>query len=161
MGVLMAWYSQTLFGRPSSSQVSPKKDQSRFLRRSKYFGLMAGEIKPLVEHFLQERGLELSPKKTVITHVEHGFDFLGQNVRRYPNGKLLIKPSKKNVKTFLEDIRRTVKAAHGMSAADLIDQLNLKIRGWANYHRHVVSKRTFRRVDLMIFSSLWPFRRFV
>jgi hypothetical protein len=40
--------------------------------------------------------LELSPAKTVITHVEKGFDFLGQNVRKYPNGKLLIKPSKKN-----------------------------------------------------------------
>ena len=39
--------------------------------------------------------------------MEHGFDFLGQNVRRYPNGKLLIKPSKKNLGTFLEDIRRT------------------------------------------------------
>jgi len=130
-----------------------------FVITSKSKELLAGEIKPLVEHFLQERGLELSPKKTVITHVEHGFDFLGQNVRRYPNGKLLIKPSKKNVKTFLEDIRRTVRAAHGMSAADLIDQLNPKIRGWANYHRHVVSKRTFRRVDLMIFSSLWRWAR--
>jgi hypothetical protein len=67
-------------------------------------GLVA---KPLVERFLQERGLELSPTKTVITHVEHGFDFLGQNVRRYPKGKLLIKPSKNNVATFLKGIRRT------------------------------------------------------
>jgi RNA-directed DNA polymerase len=49
------------------------------------------EIKPLVEQFLQERGLDLSPAKTVITHVEKGFDFLGQNVCKYPNGKLLIK----------------------------------------------------------------------
>jgi len=60
--------------------------------------LLEGEIKPLVEQFLQVRGLALSPAKTVITHVEKGFDFLGQNVRKYPNGKLLIKPSKKNVK---------------------------------------------------------------
>src|SRR5271167_1325863 len=44
--------------------------------------LLEGEVKPLVEQFLQERGLELSPTKTVISHVEHGFDFLGQNVRR-------------------------------------------------------------------------------
>jgi RNA-directed DNA polymerase len=130
-----------------------------FVITSKSKELLEGEIKPLVEHFLQERGLELSPKKTVITHVEHGFDFLGQNVRRYPNGKLLIKPSKKNVKTFLDDIRRTIKAAHGMSAADLIDHLNPKIRGWVNYHRHVVSKRTFGRVDLIIFSSLWRWAR--
>ena len=121
--------------------------------------LLEGEIKPLVEQFLQERGLELSPAKTVITHVEKGFDFLGQNVRKYPNGKLLIKPSKKNVKIFLGGIRKTIKAALGMSAADLIHNLNPKIRGWANYHRHVVSTRTFACVDHHIFSSLWRWAR--
>ena len=126
-----------------------------FVITSKSKELLEGEIKPLVEQFLQGRGLELSPTKTVITHVEHGFDFLGQNVRRYPNGKLLIKPSKKNVGTFLNGIRRIIKDARGMAAADLIDHLNPKIRGWANYHRHVVSKRTFERVDGNIFSSLW------
>jgi RNA-directed DNA polymerase len=46
-----------------------------------------------------------------------------------------------------------------VSAADLIDQLNPKIRGWANYHRHVVSKRTFGSVDHTIFSSLWQWAR--
>src|SRR6202451_394373 len=130
-----------------------------FVITSKSKELLEGEIKPLVEQFLQERGLELSPKKTVITHVEHGFDFLGQNVRRYPNGKLLIKPSKKNVKTFLDGIRRIIKAFYGMSGAALIEQLNPKIRGWANYHRHVVSKRTFGCVDHSIFSSLWKWAR--
>src|SRR5438552_442427 len=132
-----------------------------FVITSKSKELLEGEIKPLVEQFLQERGLELSPKKTVITHVEHGFDFLGQNVRRYPNGKLLIKPSRKNVKTFLGGIRRTIKAALGFSAADLIEELNPKIRGWANYHRHVVSKRTFARAYYEIFPCLcqWARRR--
>jgi RNA-directed DNA polymerase len=130
-----------------------------FVITSKSKELLEGEIKLLVEQFLQERGLELSPTKTVITHVEHGFDFLGQNVRRYPNGKLLIKPSKKNVETFLDGIRRIIKTAHGVSAADLIDQLNPKIRGWANYHRHVVSKHTFGHVDRNIFSSLWQWAR--
>src|SRR5216684_261381 len=132
-----------------------------FVITSKSKELLEGEIQPLVEQFLQERGLELSPKKTVITHVERGFDFLGQNVRRYPNGKLLIKPSKKNVKTFLEGIRATIKAGLGMSAADLIDQLNPKIRGWVNYHRHVVSKGTFSHVDHFIFHRLrqWARRR--
>ena len=121
--------------------------------------LLEGEIKPLVEQFLQERGLELSPAKTVITHVEKGFDFLGQNVRKYPNGKLLIKPSKKNVKVFLDGIRKIIKGALGMSAAELINWLNPKIRGWANYHRHAVSKRVFQRVDRAIFISLWQWAR--
>jgi RNA-directed DNA polymerase len=121
--------------------------------------LLEGEIKPLVEQFLRERGLELSPTKTVVTPVTQGFDFLGQNVRRYSNGKLLIKPSKKNVKRFLAGIRKTIKAALGKSAADLINELNPKIRGWANYHRHVVSKRTFNRVDHLIFYKLWQWAR--
>src|SRR5262244_4229928 len=130
-----------------------------FIVTSKSKELLEREIKPLVEQFLQERGLELSPTKTVITHVEKGFDFLGQSVRRYPNGRLFTKPSKKNVKTFLAGIRTVIKAALGMSAADLIEELNPKVRGWANYHRHVVSKRTFSRVDTAIFSCLWRWAR--
>jgi hypothetical protein len=50
--------------------------------------------------------LHISPEKTVITPIEEGFNFLGQNVRKYKTGKrykLLIKPSKKNVKTFLNE----------------------------------------------------------
>ena len=77
-----------------------------FIVTSKSKELLERDIKPLIERFLQERGLELSPTKTVITYVKDGFDFLGQNVRRYPDGKRRIKPSKKNVKTFLDDVRR-------------------------------------------------------
>src|ERR1017187_9645100 len=142
--------------RPSVNFIRYADD---FVITGKSKELLEGEVKFLVEQFLQERGLELSPTKTVITHVEKGFDFLGQNVRRYPNGKLLIKPSKKNIKTFLDGIRRTIKATLGMSAADLIKELNPKIRGWANYHRHVTSKRTFHRVDHAIFYCLWQWAR--
>jgi RNA-directed DNA polymerase len=53
--------------------------------------LLENEVKPCVEAFLAERGLELSKEKTQITHILKGFDFLGQNVRKY-GGKLLIKP---------------------------------------------------------------------
>jgi len=56
--------------------------------------------------------------------VTNGFDFLGQNVRRYPNGKLLIKPSRKTSRPSWMGIRRTIKATLGMSAADLIKELN-------------------------------------
>jgi RNA-directed DNA polymerase len=117
------------------------------------------QIQPLVQEFLRERGLELSPEKTVITRVSAGFDFLGQNIRRYPDGKLRIKPSRKNVKAFLEDIRKTIRSAFSKTAAELMVELNRKIRGWANYHRHVVSKRTFSKVDHAIFASLWRWAR--
>src|SRR5215468_6528954 len=67
------------------------------------------QVQPLVAHFLKERGLELSHQKTQITHIEDGFDFLGQNVRRYRGGKVLTKPSARNVQTFLTKIRETIK----------------------------------------------------
>jgi len=116
--------------------------------------LLQEEVKPLVEKFLQERGLEFSPEKTQITHIEKGFDFLGQNVRKY-NGKLLIKPSTKSVKALLDKVRTVIKTHKQATAGRLIVQLNPIINGWANYHRHVVSKRVFSRVDCAIFKSLW------
>jgi transposase-like protein len=51
------------------------------------------------------RGLELSPEKTAITHVTEGFDFLGQNVRCYPCGKLLIKPARKSIRSLLTRVK--------------------------------------------------------
>jgi len=125
---------------------------------------LENEVKPLVEQFMRERGLQLSPEKTVITHIEEGFDFLGQNIRKYRNGKqrkLLIKPSKKNVHTFLEKIRDIVKTNKALSAGKLIVKLNPIIRGWARYHQHVVSKEIFTTVDDAIHCLIrqWTKRR--
>jgi RNA-directed DNA polymerase len=120
--------------------------------------LLEGEVRPLVEQFMRERGLELSPEKTIVTHIEDGFDFLGFNVRKY-GSKLLIKPSRKNVKAFLCKVRKVIRTNRPTPAGDLIRQLNSLIRGWANYHRHVVSKRTFAAVDHAIFEALWNWAR--
>ena len=112
-------------------------------------------VVPLVQSFLAKRGLRLSPTKTTITHIDDGFDFLGQTVRKY-NGKLLITPSKKTQKALLEKVRTIIKTeGRSLSAVGLINRLNPIIRGWANYHRHVVSKRTFQRIDYLIRQALW------
>jgi RNA-directed DNA polymerase len=121
--------------------------------------LLETEVKPLVEAFLKERGLELSPEKTRITPIETGFDFLGQNVRKYRDGKIIITPSAGNVKTFLAKVRQVIKRNAQAKAGNLIVQLNPMIRGWANYHRHVCSKHTFRSIDAAIFKTLWRWAR--
>jgi RNA-directed DNA polymerase len=116
--------------------------------------LLENEVKPLVEQFLTQRGLELSQEKTSITHIEDGFDFIGQNVRKY-GGKLIIQPSKKNVLAFLGNIREVVKSNKAAAAGHLIMMLNPKTKGWAMYHRHICAKRTFNHVDHAIFQTLW------
>jgi RNA-directed DNA polymerase len=120
--------------------------------------LLEHEVKPVVEQFLAERGLELSPEKTVITHINDGFDFLGQNIRKY-NGKLIIKPTAKNVKAFLTKVRHVINSNKQATAGNLIRHLNPLIRGWANYHRHVCSSDTFSKVDHAIFVALWQWAR--
>jgi len=116
------------------------------------------EAKTVIEEFLKERGLSLSPEKTKITHIEEGFDFLGWNVRRY-DGKLLIKPAKKNVQTFLRKIRATIKEAKTEKQETVIARLNPIIRGWANYHQNQVAKETFSKVDHVIWKQLWQWAR--
>jgi len=116
--------------------------------------LLRDKVQPLVVDFLRERGLELSPEKTRITHIEEGFDFLGQNIRKY-GGTLLITPSRKNVKAFLAKVRKVLKENQTAKQVNLIKLLNPIIRGWANYHRHVVAMKTFSKVEHLIWRALW------
>ena len=116
------------------------------------------EVLPIVEGFLKQRGLKLSRSKTKVTHVSEGFDFLGQNVRSY-KGKLLIKPSAKNLRTFLKKVKLLIKGNKTVKTCDLIDLLNPVITGWANYHSHVVAKKTFNYVDYRIWKMLWQWSR--
>lgn len=120
--------------------------------------LLVNEVRPLVEEFLRERGLELSTEKTHVTRIQDGFDFLGQHLRKY-GGKLLITPSKKNTKAFLTKVRGVIEKNKSATQSDLIVRLNPLIRGWANYHRHCVASRAFSRVDFEIWRKLWRWCR--
>jgi RNA-directed DNA polymerase len=117
--------------------------------------ILEEKVLPIVKDFMETRGLELSEEKTTITNIYTGFDFLGKNLRKYSNEKLLTKPSKSNIHTFLTNIRKIIKKNIMMKQEDLIHILNPKIQGWANYHRHKVSKKAFSYVDAHIFKTLW------
>lgn len=123
---------------------------------SKY--VLENKIKPAIEDFLKERGLELSDEKTRIVHIDDGFDFLSQNVRKY-KGKCLIKPSKKSFKANAQKLRTLIKENKSMSSSKLIKILNSIIRGWCNYHRKVISSRAFAKLDSIVFKSIWKWAK--
>jgi RNA-directed DNA polymerase len=120
--------------------------------------VLGNEVRPLVERFLAARGLRLSPTKTTVTHVDTGFDFLGQNVRKY-RGKLLITPSRKSVRALLGKVREILRRYRTAATGNLLVLVNPVIRGWAHYHRHVVSSRCFHSVDHAIWKALWLWAR--
>jgi RNA-directed DNA polymerase len=116
--------------------------------------LLEQKVKPALAVFLQERGLALSEQKTVITHIQTGFDFLGHTVRKYGD-KLLITPAKSKVKGLRERIGQVIQSAQGQSQARLLRQLNPLLRGWANYYRNGAAQRTFDSLDYYVFGRLW------
>ncbi len=147
----------------SSRGNSPKVNLARYADDFIVTGvskeLLEHEVKPCIEAFLQERGLQLSPEKTVITHIKDGFDFLGQQVRKYNSGVVLTTPAKKNVKAFLKKVRGIIENHKESSAGQVIVKLNPVIQGWATYHRFGASSETFNSVDSAIFRKLWWWAR--
>ncbi|RJW26979.1 group II intron reverse transcriptase/maturase [Ruthenibacterium lactatiformans] len=116
---------------------------------------IAEEAKEIIRGFLCTRGLELSEEKTLITHVDDGFDMLGWTFRRFKE-KLIVKPSKKSVKALNASLHNTVlERGKAWRQEDLIRVLNRQLRGWANYHQSVCAKDAFSRTDHILYEMLW------
>lgn len=107
----------------------------------------AQQVQTQLAEWLAPRGLAFNEDKTNVVALEDGFDFLGFNIRRYRNGKLLIKPSKAAVQRIRSRLAAEVAALHGANAQAVVRKLNPIIRGWAAYYRTVVSSDTFSSLD--------------
>lgn len=131
----------------------------------------------LIIDWLKPVGLELSPSKTRLCNTLHqwngeqpGFDFLGYNIRHYEcsihkgvnagqgGGKklyqLYIKPSKKAIKCHYDKCKKIIKSHRTAPQQALIKHLNPVISGWCNYYANSVAKKTFSKLDNMIWSAL-------
>jgi RNA-directed DNA polymerase len=120
--------------------------------------LLEEQIKPAIRDFLAVRGLSLSEEKTHITHIDAGFDFLGQNVRKY-KGKLLIMPAEKSIKAVLSKIKDIIRRYCTAKTIDLINKLNPILRGWGLYHRHIVASETFHDIDNKVWKMTWEWAK--
>src|SRR6185436_4499615 len=110
--------------------VSKRADKVNFVRYADDFivtgateQLLEQKVKPALTAFLTQRGLELSEQKTVITHIQNGFNFLGHTLRKFGD-KLLSFPAKSNVKALRERIGLCIKSALSLPQRALLSQLN-------------------------------------
>jgi len=116
---------------------------------------LRNDVIPLVKDFLKVRGLSLSKDKSKITHIDDGFDFLSQNIRKY-KGKLLIRPSRESIQSIKNKLKAILRRNRGIPAHALIRLINPVIRGWSNYHKGICAKSTFSKMGTFIF---WQLRR--
>jgi RNA-directed DNA polymerase len=135
------------------------------------------DSKRIIQEWLSQIGLELSESKTKITQSSEGFDFLGFNIKHYQTKfsyytdreksekqkardfKLLIKPSKKAIEKHNQAIKEILRSSKASTQDTVIKRLTPMIRGWANYYRHQVSKKTFSNLDYQMWLKLWSWSK--
>jgi RNA-directed DNA polymerase len=143
---------------PRRCRINFDRYADDFIVTGKSRSILEDAIQPVVKGFLAERGLELSPEKTVITHIKDGFTFLGQTFKKH--GRVLhITPSAEGVHALIKKVGTLIQEHVSAPMPALIKKLNAILRGWANYHRHVVASEAFKRIDTYVYEQLWRMLR--
>ncbi len=158
--------NQTLDGMEGAVHAAvPRRSRVNFVRYAddlivtgKSQRLLEQTIRPTLDAFLEERGLQLSDEKTAITHIKHGFNFLGQTLRKRA-GTLHITPSKDSVMALRRKVGNVIRKHVSAPMPVLAKKLNQALRGWGNYHRHVDASDTFARLDHYVYQQLWRMLR--
>lgn len=68
-------------------------------------------------------------------------------------------PSKEGVLALIRKVGLIIRKYVSAPMPSMIKKLNQTLRGWANYHRHVVSSEAFSRIDTYVFEELWRMLR--
>jgi RNA-directed DNA polymerase len=98
-------------------------------------------------------GLRLAEEKTRVVHIDEGFDFLSMTIRRMrkrgtQKQYVYTIPSRKAIQAIKDKVKaRTYRSTRHHSPEMLIQSLSRMLTGWANYHRHGVSKTVFSAID--------------
>jgi RNA-directed DNA polymerase len=112
----------------------------------------AQALRDNVASVLTPMGLHLSEDKTRVVHLNEGFDFLGFRIqRRRKRGTnqhyVYTYPSKKALAAVKAKVRRLTHRTSPIPPRALLLRANAVLRGWTNYFKHGVSKRTFSYLD--------------
>jgi RNA-directed DNA polymerase len=105
-------------------------------------------------------GLRLSERKTTITHIDEGLDFLGFRIRRHKKRgaakrHIYTYPSRAALLAVKGKVRALTDGSTNQPLATLLRRLNPVLRGWANYFRHGASSKTFAYLDAFAWRRVW------
>jgi group II intron reverse transcriptase/maturase len=173
------WYVRTYRVRPEWAHLSPSSLQ---YRRKKEIGgtLMltryaddwvaiwngsrerAEEIKAEIKTFFADQlQLRLSEEKTLITHIDDGFNFLGyrlQGDKRWSDGQwcFFSRVPEKALKRFREKVEEILRHTFTDEVA-AFTALSGLIRGWGNYYAYAAESRLMDSLDAFIYQRIWRY----
>ncbi|PRZ28778.1 RNA-directed DNA polymerase [Antricoccus suffuscus] len=115
---------------------------------------------------LEPMGLRLSEAKTQIVHMQDGFDFLGFRItwmRKRGTDKYYVYTfiAHTPVRELKRKIRALTRRLSGQEFGVTLIRINQILRGWANYFRHAVAKRTFSGLAAIVWHRVarWVMHR--
>lgn len=175
------WYLNTYRQRPewshlaaSSLQYRRKKEIGGTLMLTRYaddwVALWNGsreraeEIKAEIKTFLAEKlNLRLSEDKTLITHIDDGFDFLGYRMvggKRWSDQQwcLFSRVPPKAIRRFREAVKEIADQSFTDEVA-AFTALSGLIRGWGNYYAYAAESRLMDSLDAFIYQQMWHYGR--
>lgn len=108
----------------------------------------AERIMQVIIAFLAERGLQCNQAKTYIAHITDGFSFLSWKFQ-LKNGVVEVQTTDSAIIRLEHDLEHTIMNFKGTQRA-LIEKINDKLSGWAEYHRHTDTYMVFRHIDAVV-----------
>jgi RNA-directed DNA polymerase len=127
----------------------------------------AKQVLELMRRWFSAIGLELNEAKTSVKNAyRESFDFLGYTFKRmrslttgtsYPGAT----PSKKAIKRLRDNVRGLLNRQNRRPIAEVVDVLNRKLVGWANYFRYGSVLRLRQNLDTFVYDRMrrWLRRR--
>ncbi|MCB0593179.1 MAG: hypothetical protein H6557_31420 [Lewinellaceae bacterium] len=173
------WYVRTYRIRPewshlssSSLQYHRKKEVGGTLMLTRYaddwVAIWNGSAKRIPEikaeiatFFSDTLKLQLSEEKTLITHIDDGFDFLGYHIkgaRRWEDDqwRLFSLVSERGIRRFRDGIKLIAQQTFTDEVAAFTAFSGL-IRGWGNYYAYAASSRLMDSLDAFIYQQMWKY----
>ena len=162
-------FRQWLEPRPRQAFLRPTKQEHRPCISSKRSSGPRGWKRSKKNYCSSDWPISSSPKSTAtmprpakpiaIAASSTWFRFLSWTFRRYPSGKLLIKPSKAAIRKHRRRLASEMRRLRGSNARAVIASLNPVIRGWAAYHRGMVSSEVFNSLGAYMWKLTWKWAR--
>ena len=145
---------------------------ARLVRYADDFVILARYIGPRIIDWVEEKlegdlGLKVNRDKTSIVRMDkrgEALDFLGFTLRYDQDLKgrnmqyLNVVPSKKAIRRLRDKIRQRTQSGYKAPLKDVIEQINVILRGWASYYHYGYPRSTFRGVNHFVRCR---FQRFV